>query len=845
MQISKSESVISCSSGSPCRMAKVVACAQEGAVVSPNKQCCTQKLLLSPGNLTTEGEVTFRLGESNPAHHSARLGSTESGGNLHDAEPEINPAESFQWPTGAFNLSVVIPRLASVERVVAGTTDTTFPAYFYKSSGHSIDNKPALEALMETRGSCVTEGSPNGVLFGTSNPDYHRHMVKVGGAPSDTDAFRSSGISATKTAGGGVDTWIADLPFCMLATKNYNKHVPEPFGGYVWPQECTEACGSSSTLSRILHVNALSGTVTSVKNSTDSIFLDVAVSKKDDGGVHLAMLHLQRAEADAVYTGGIYRQAPQQEGRQGGKIMRPAGCPDQADATCPFKCSKALSSLTGWKDSEYTGTNSDWGSTYEGWHHQRGLPNWPDDGNFTEPTCVESDCSGCFHTCPSYSLSFADATAVDGSFTMQEAEPTTVTMISCVIPSIAADETRVFVMTSSAVTVFNHMGEQLTSWESQKLQYQGWWSLYSNFQNNNRPGNSMYEPLKGPTLANHNYYKVGAWLLSHMGGRMGGQITLSKDTADAYFTTVQGHIFRCTVGGEGQSTTLSVTELLQSEVHVYQGATLQTYHVPGAAEVQKRLYVSVWNGNTGNNPFNPSGLDASPKPSSIVKINLNHLESLGSQYLEMKNMARRRRDSTARWEAPVLTTRSSNDWSTPRWTQNVWTQATKDTWESFTTQVSTPKSMMMGRTTRLAYVKGKIYYMASPMAPKRANLYSTDVTMAVNCDAAFALTNTSFYNWEVSASNYGKALSSGFQDFELQESAAPVTFPWRFEAYKKVVQWGAQHLVSKEMLCSKPKPPTTRPSSESCCTRKRVISLSTASDTADSTCTLKELMEQL
>ena len=50
---------------------------------------------------------------------------------------------------------------------------------------------------------------------------------------------------------------------------------------------------------------------------------------------------------------------------------------------------------------------------------------------------------------------------------------------SCIIPSIAADQRKVFVLTSSALEIYSHAGKRLTAWSSQKLQYQGWYPLTS------------------------------------------------------------------------------------------------------------------------------------------------------------------------------------------------------------------------------------------------------------------------------------------------------------------------------------------------------------------------------
>jgi hypothetical protein len=540
------------------------------------------------------------------------------------------------------------------------------------------------------------------------------------------------------------------------------------------------------------------------------------------------------------------------------KILRPAGCPDQENcgtSGCSLQCAEASRS------------SDKWGGSEESFMKQKGLQGWPQDGNFSAPSttnggCVEHECSCCFRTCPTYILSFHTATkdGATGTFNLDTGSTANLEA-SCVIPSIAADKHRVFVMTSSGVTVFNHAGQELTTWQSPKLEYQPWWStftarsgqsknIYSDGAEKNDflarspmqaawlpPGNCGHGQHDGGNSAS--MVSVGSWLESTMGGRMGGQITLASGSADSgevYFTTVQGHIFR----GELQGTTMTVTELLQSEVHMFQGATVQTFQVPGHAELQKRLYVTSWVGLTRGGP--------SPKPHNIERINLNALEQMVEDggravYLGAKGYigVNRTKTTTAQQDGddtPITAMYKKAEWGTT---------AAKTAWENIAKQVTAPKHMGFGRTTRLAYADGKLYYMASPEVEQRSKLYSTDVTVHIDCDEAFALSDESFHNWDVSEDKYGTALYGGYKEYSLHETSKYADpMPWGFSTYKKVVQItveGAPILVAKEVICSKPL--GTRPSKEKCCVRKRTMPDPSTDPPASNGCSLKELLEQM
>lgn len=887
LQLSKTEQEIDCPDGSStCRMVKLVACSQEGAASDDApKQCCTQRGLRPVSDSSAGGAPVGKT-------MSLKLGELR----FTDQSPD------WQWPTasGPNDLSELVPRLAGVDRVVAGSPLPSPLTRTYTDplgvGNRVLDNSEALEALHEKFQGCVTDGDPDDVYFGTSNPDAVlglQSTVSVQHSypyPSNADAFRSNGISASTSPEGAVDAWVVDLPFCMLEGGGKVNGYPlnsgaQPLATYLWSGECMDVCGDSGNTSRILHVNALTGKTTSMKSSTDSIFLDVAAAEKEDGDVHLVTLHLERTEADAAYMDGVYSAVeggttnPSSGSRNRIKILRPAGCPDQANcgtSGCSKECAEALRSLRKPKYpecgetadtpdnaafldrcSETTTSQADcdkWGGSLESFMKQKGLQGWPQDGNFSAPLCVEHDCSCCFRTCPTYILSFHTATkdGATGTFNLDTGSTANLEA-SCVIPSIAADKHRVFVMTSSGVTVFNHAGQNLTTWQSPKLEYQPWWSTFTAYssQSQYKTGAGSHSPMKTAWLPPGNCGNgqqegsrvgVGNWLESTMGGRMGGQITLASGSADSgevYFTTVQGHIFR----GELQGTTMTVTELLQSEVHMFQGAAVQTYQVPGIAGLQKRLYVTSWVGLKP--PLNyETGMGGTAKPHNIERINLNALEKmvedggravyLGAKgYIQERGLAQQDGDDT-----PITAMYKKAEWGTT---------AAKTAWGNIAKQVTPPKHMAFGRTTRLAYAEGKLYYMASPEVEQRSKLYFSDVTVLVNCEDAFALADESFRNWDVSEDKYGTALYGGNKEYSLHETSKYADpMPWQFSTYKKVVQItveGAPLLVAKEVICSKPL--GTRPSKEKCCVRKRTMPDPSTDPPASNTCSLKELLEQM
>jgi len=430
---------------------------------------------------------------------------------------------------------------------------------------------------------------------------------------------------------------------------------------------------------------------------------------------------------------------------------------------------------------------------------QRGLHSWPSDGNITTPLCVVNDCSCCFADCPSYTLQFITVQSLN-EFEVQWGASVTLAS-SCVVPSIAADKSKVFVLTSSALEMYTHQGQKIFSWQNNQLEYRGPWHFAADL-------------LQDPWSKQGNQWYV----------RMGGQIALDNSgvATEVYFTTVHGHLFYCAVADDAGSS--QVTALVQSEKHSFIGAALQTYTVPNE-DLQKRLYVTRVSGNG-------DGFRGTIKEQSIERININAL----LKWVRANGAVR----------LPVCV---SNSWKTPC-DQRLKPPTKNDDaeqWKHFSKTVNAVTPRRDSRFSRLAYADGKLYYLLTAKE-KRATLRSADVTLFVDCDEAFALTNQSFHNWVIPPEDYEQSFEAtpGQPRYEdLHETSKYAgTFPWEFRAFKKVVPW-YEHLVVKEMLCSKPKPPTTRPSQEKCCVRKRIESNVASALNKNGQCKIADLIKQL
>jgi len=760
-------------------MSKTVACSYPGSERS-REQCCTQKLVQTQAALTGKGLVTLKLGES---RSSDWLGSST------DLSADLGrngASQGWTWPAG---LSVLVPRIVGTGTLVAG-----------RSTPSAMDmTQEYFMGLMET-GGCTTSS-----LLGT---------VHAGERPQH-DNFRSGGVSTTQRR-TSLDVWVADMPYCLFDDTKAYKVLN------LWHEECLSTCGHSGNNTRILHVDAATSKVSTVLTNTTGVFLDVAASAIDHHTVQLAVLHLGSAEIKSAYTGGPKGIA---------KILRPTHCPDKPGCTCAPTCH--LNDPGMWDDDARLTKlfKQRWGGSLKNWNEQRGLRGWPLSGNVTAPRCIQSPCACCFHTCPSYTVYFGTVKTSSLEFILGSRLSIN---SSCIIPSIAADQSKVYILTSRALEMYSHKGKKLFTWQSNELEYTGFFE----------PDFYVTKPESqkdwGKGLRQGGRFKGGlprgedGIFLHQFLGRMGGQIALDNSGAatEVYFTSSQGHLFQCKVENNPESST--VTVLLKSDVHAFVGATLQTYSVPGIQELQKRLYVTrLWARQSDRRVQNWKARH------SIHRINLNALQRWvkvnGTLQLHVK--IHQPTEPGSRGTFPLRGTFADD--------------ANEQLWNQFAKAVTVESNPKVANAfTRLAYAQGKLYYLRSstidPAKTRRATLSSTDVTLFVDCDHAFSLVNNSFHNWVITPDDYEKSFEAGQPRNEsLHETSKYAgTFPWQFRAFKKVVPWD-KHLVVKEMLCSRPKPPTTRPSQEKCCVRKRIEANTVRAPHKTGQCKLKDLMKQL
>ena len=162
---------------------------------------------------------------------------------------------------------------------------------------------------------------------------------------------------------------------------------------------------------------------------------------------------------------------------------------------------------------------------------------------------------------------------------------------------------------------------------------------------------------------------------------------------------------------------------------------------------------------------------------------------------------------------------------------------------------------------RLAYANGKLYFLNSPAKPvgddqnkQSVTLQEADVTLAVDCGSVMPAFKQSFANWAIDETKFGipEDATPGHAETVYLSEGAAARMPWVFKAYRKVIQVNnklvrlcfrkcASSLVNcllsqviKKTVCARPKPPTTRPSLESCCVEKQTIPLT---DNAANECT--------
>jgi len=187
---------------------------------------------------------------------------------------------------------------------------------------------------------------------------------------------------------------------------------------------------------------------------------------------------------------------------------------------------------------------------------------------------------------------------------------------------------------------------------------------------------------------------------------------------------------------------------------------------------------------------------------------------------------------------------------------------------------------------RLAYAHGKVYYLQG-RSGVNSLLMSTDVTVVVECSTVLPMFKKSFEGWGWTIDKKGKwtvdkkhifddngqrpeqAPHKGFtysvgkrkvtcvgcKSVGLHETKSAV-MPWVFTAYRKIVRFsraymrGTRHvwehlLIVKQMVCSKPKPPTTRPSQENCCVTKVTHECPHNKHAAVGKCGLVQVMKQM
>ena len=131
----------------------------------------------------------------------------------------------------------------------------------------------------------------------------------------------------------------------------------------------------------------------------------------------------------------------------------------------------------------------------------------------------------------------------------------------------------------------------------------------------------------------------------------------------------------------------------------------------------------------------------------------------------------------------------------------------------------------------------------------RATLKSTDVTLQVNCDHLMPIMSPVLKNWQVQTSEHGSGSAqyagSKPKFVDLHEGAVlGGKFAWDFRAYKKNINIGGT-MYTKELVCSKPKQPNTRPTTESCCVQKRIRTQESETASCKDECTAIDIIKIL
>ena len=191
---------------------------------------------------------------------------------------------------------------------------------------------------------------------------------------------------------------------------------------------------------------------------------------------------------------------------------------------------------------------------------------------------------------------------------------------------------------------------------------------------------------------------------------------------------------------------------MHNEVHIFAGAALQTYRVPGVKQLQKRLYVTRFSGIT------PDHLGRGY--TSIWRLNINaltrwvdvnktvHFEGIQKRAGSCSNEIQKREGKVDRKvPVPAIAIKNQMCWqlgkfqtcrsATATWKDDPPFQSCnpqsvannvseQQLWDMFAKPVNDPTHSDLNRYTRLTYGNGKLYYL-NANTNKRATLRSTDV----------------------------------------------------------------------------------------------------------------------
>ena len=124
----------------------------------------------------------------------------------------------------------------------------------------------------------------------------------------------------------------------------------------------------------------------------------------------------------------------------------------------------------------------------------------------------------------------------------------------------------------------------------------------------------------------------------------------------------------------------------------------------------------------------------------------------------------------------------------------------EDIFRKFTNVHVVTEAQDDGTISRLAYLNGKLFCFKSQFS-SRVQLLSTDVTVAVNCNAVMSLAAPLFLAWKVDDSKLGKsedATPGRFHTEILHETSPDVPgLPWEFKAYRKVVRFRVMMILTQ------------------------------------------------